>query len=103
MEPVTNDQQNASRVTRSREHVSRAGRGIWKAAEEFQAVLLTQILHQMRATVMRSGLFDDSPGREIYEEMFDAAVAREMARRDALGLNEILRRQLGRPHKEADA
>ena len=74
---------------------------LWKAAEDFQTILLGQLLHQMRATVMRSGLFEESPGHDIYEAMFDEAVAQQMARRDSLGLTAVIYHQLGGPPRGA--
>jgi Rod binding domain-containing protein len=62
-----------------------------EAANELQVVFLTQLIRALRATVPESDFLPRAPSRDIYDGVFDRAVAEAMARTDPLGLV----RQLG--------
>lgn len=61
-----------------------------KAAHEFEAVFLSQMFREMRATVETPG----GQAEEMYQSMLDDTVASEAAARSTRGLGEALYRQL---------
>jgi murein DD-endopeptidase MepM/ murein hydrolase activator NlpD len=65
-----------------------------KVAQEFEAIFIAQMLKVMRETIEESGLMNGGFGKEIYMDMFDQEVALSMARRGALGISDLLIRNL---------
>jgi flagellar protein FlgJ len=66
-----------------------------RAASMLEEIFLRQLLKVMRKTVPEGGLLGKSVGKDIYTEMFDGALATEMARAGGIGLREVLMSQLG--------
>jgi Rod binding domain-containing protein len=60
-----------------------------KAAEQFEALFLQEMLKSMRASVGKDELVD-SAAIQTYEEMFDREVALQMAKRGAVGISDML-------------
>jgi Rod binding domain-containing protein len=60
------------------------------AAGELQVVFLTQLLAAMRKTVPESDFLPRSPARNVYEGVFDRAVAEAVAKSDPLGLVRLM-------------
>ena len=54
------------------------------AAKELEVLFLTQLLRAMRKTIPENDLLPRAPARDIYEGVFDRAVAASMAERDPL-------------------
>jgi len=67
-----------------------------KAAVEFEAIFIRQLLKTMRSTVPGDGIFGRGVTGEIYAGMMDYAVAEKVARRGTLGIADALYRQLVR-------
>ncbi len=57
-----------------------------RAARELEAVFLTLVLRAMRRTVPESDFLPKAPSRDVYDGMFDRAVAETLAAEDPLGL-----------------
>lgn len=68
---------------------------LWKAATDFQTILLSQFVKTMRSTAIKNELFEEAAGRETFDQMFSEAIAQEMAENDALRLNRLIYQQLG--------
>lgn len=68
---------------------------LWKAAQEFQEIFLSQMVKDMRSSELKSDLLEECPGRETFDAMFSEAIGRQMARSGTLGLNDAIYRQLG--------
>jgi len=64
-----------------------------KAAQNFEAIFITQILSNMRRSI-NSGLFGKGMSSEIYYSMFDENIAQAIASKDGFGLSDILIRSL---------
>ena len=64
------------------------------AAREFEAMFLGLMLKEMRATVAESDLGGKGMGQSTYTEMFDQEVARSLSERGALGIADLLLRNL---------
>jgi len=69
--------------------------GLWKAAEEFQAIFLDHLVRKMRESEIKSELFDDGPARGVYDGLLSAAIADRMAEADTMRMTETLYRRLG--------
>jgi len=65
-----------------------------KVAQEFEAIFIAHLLKVMRETIEESGLMDGGFGKSIYTEMFDQEVSLNMARHGALGISDLLYRNL---------
>lgn len=65
---------------------------IRKAANQFEALFMRQVLKSMRDAMPRSGMWD-GPAQSIYEDMFDAQLAQTVAGRRG-GLADVIARQL---------
>jgi murein DD-endopeptidase MepM/ murein hydrolase activator NlpD len=64
-----------------------------KAAQDFEALFINQMLTVMRETIDDSGLADKGLGQNIYTQLFDEEVARSLATKSPLGIAEMLIRQ----------
>jgi flagellar protein FlgJ len=54
--------------------------------QEFESLLIEQMLKQMRKNVPDSPIFGESRSREIFNEMLDGEYAKAMEKRGGLGL-----------------
>lgn len=63
-----------------------------RAAGQFEALFVQQLLESMRNAMPRSGMFD-GPGQEIYVGMLDQQLSQSLANRPG-GLAEVIARQL---------
>jgi flagellar protein FlgJ len=72
------------------------------AVREVEALFLAQLLRAMRRTVPDGGFLPRSPSRDVYEGMFDRAVAEAIGRGDPLGLAARLGDEPGRALKIPD-
>ena len=61
-----------------------------KVAEEFEALLMEQMMREMRKTIPESDLFKDSKGEEIFREMLDAEYVQRMTQRGGIGIADLL-------------
>lgn len=68
---------------------------------QFEAIFVESMFKSMRATIPESGLLEKGTGTEIFAEMRDAEVARQMTRGQGLGLAEALFRQLRKVEGES--
>lgn len=69
-----------------------------RAASQFEALFMQQLLKSMRAAMPKSGMFD-GPGHEIYTGMLDSQLAQVMAGKKG-GLADIIAKQITR-HMDA--
>lgn len=65
-----------------------------KAAQEFEALFIAQLLKVMRETIEESGLLEKGFGKSIYTELFDQEVSLSLARRGVLGISDMLYQSL---------
>jgi Rod binding domain-containing protein len=70
------------------EALQRGGPGMPRhaAVREVETLFLAQLLKAMRRTVPQNDFLPRSPARDVYEGMFDRAVAESIGRGDPLGL-----------------
>ncbi len=77
-----------------REPVLPANPKLKDAAEGFEAILLGQLLKGLRRTVPEGD--EASSARQMYNEMFDEALATEVARKGGIGLADMIRAYVSR-------
>ncbi len=63
-------------------------------AREFEALLVEQMVREMRRTVPKTGLMGDSPGQELFNEMLDGEYVRLMTQNGGIGLGDYLAKLL---------
>jgi Rod binding domain-containing protein len=76
---------------------------LWKAASDFQEVMLAQFTQTMRATESDAELYEEYPGRETFDQMLSDAIAHEMSKSGALGLNKLIYRAMGGTYEKSPA
>lgn len=67
---------------------------LYKAAQDFEAIFVKQMLDSMRKTVNKSGLNDGGHAEEIFEDMLYNEYAGAMTKTAGFGLSDQLYRQL---------
>jgi Rod binding domain-containing protein len=72
------------------------------AAQDFEALLLTQLMATMRRTVPE-GMFGNGTDSQIWRSMMDEALASQMAQAGGIGLADLLAAQLGGSETDEDA
>ena len=65
-----------------------------QACQDFEAVFLNHLLKSMRKTVVKSDLFGSSKEEEFFQEMMDYEVSRSIAKRQSMGIADMLYKQL---------
>ncbi|MFO7838876.1 MAG: rod-binding protein [Desulfosalsimonadaceae bacterium] len=74
-----------------------SGRGgnssLQQLCQDFEAILIHSMFREMRETIPKDGYLEPSHGSEWFRDMMDMEVARDMARRQGLGLAEQLYEQ----------
>jgi len=65
-----------------------------KAAQQFEAIFLRQMIGAMRSSSMGDGLLDTSASDQ-FRDMADARTADSMAQKGSLGIAELLLNQFG--------
>ena len=80
-----------------------AGNGEQQVDEEifqqFEALFLQQMLKSMRTASLSEGMFQ-SEQSEFYRDMYDQQIAADLAKKEVLGIANILNRQLGGANSE---
>lgn len=65
-----------------------------KACQDFEALLLKQLLTTMRKSVPKDGLFKTGYAEDMYNSMYDDKLAEDMAHGKGIGIADILYKQL---------
>lgn len=75
-----------------------------EACQDMEAIFVNQLLKQMRATVPKSSLVDESMGSSIYKEMLDTEYSTMISKSPQnFGLADMLYKQLKRDIAVQDA
>ncbi|OIO05084.1 MAG: hypothetical protein AUJ49_01835 [Desulfovibrionaceae bacterium CG1_02_65_16] len=86
-------QQQVSRLKGNLMPGQNAQQKLRKACNDFEAVFISKLWEQMRATVPKSGMMH-SPQEDMYRSMFDRDFAEKMASDGGIGLGDMLYGQL---------
>ena len=92
---VTGKMEEAQRSLKS-EKVSHTGESspqLKKACSEFEAVFISYVLKEMRATIPKTGLISGGKAEEIFTSMLDSQIAKEMASQRGIGLSSYILHQ----------
>jgi flagellar protein FlgJ len=73
-----------------------------KAAQQFEAVFLRQMIGAMRSASLAEGI-DESSATQQFRDMADARTADAMATKGAMGIAELLMKQFGARVKDTSA
>ena len=73
---------------------SQQGGRLKKTCEEFEAVMVQMMFKAMRGAMPESGLLDKDMGGEVYQDLFDGEIAREIAHTQSMGIGLNLYKQL---------
>jgi flagellar protein FlgJ len=65
-----------------------------KACQDFESLLVHQMLKQMRQTVPKSGFLDGGSAEQIYHSMLDGELAKQIAQQKGIGLAPMIYRQM---------
>ena len=66
---------------------------LWNACLDFESILAQQMLRAMTAT-LSVGMFGESPGSNIYQEMYEAELAKAMSANGGIGIATMLYKQM---------
>jgi len=69
---------------------------LYKACEDFESILIKQMLDAMRKTVPKDGLLDGGIGKDLYEDMLYDKYAEQMTRTSQLGLARMIYEQVSK-------
>ncbi len=65
--------------------------------KQFEAIFVSELLKEMRATTLDGGLFGKDRASQMYREMHDEALAGELANSGGLGIGKLLFESLKGP------
>ena len=85
--------QHIGALERSRFGTTKAS--IQKVAQEFEGLLITQLLKVMRKSIPESGMLGGGAGKSIYQSMFDEQIAKSASEGRGFGLKEVISESLG--------
>jgi flagellar protein FlgJ len=68
-----------------------------EACRDFEAVLLSQMMKQMRATLPKNDFFGSKDTEDMFQGMIDDEVMKEASRTNSLGLADVIYNQLASP------
>ena len=60
------------------------------ACRDFEAIFIHQLLKLMRDSGPKSDLFESSFARDVYEDMMDEQLAKEMSQSGVFGVGDVL-------------
>ena len=65
-----------------------------QVCQDFEAIFINTLFQQMRKTIPDAGYLEHGMGMDMFEELMDMQMAREMAREGGFGLGRLLYEQL---------
>jgi flagellar protein FlgJ len=74
-----------------------------RSCQDFEAIFIQSMFKSMRKSIPDGGLFEKDTAHEIYQDMLDGEVAKEISRHQSLGLADQMYRQMERlldPHQK---
>ncbi|PKM58235.1 MAG: hypothetical protein CVU98_02100 [Firmicutes bacterium HGW-Firmicutes-3] len=64
------------------------------ACAEFESYYLNKVFTEMRKSIPKSGLYEETQGRKIYEDMLYEAYSKEISKGQGAGIKDMLFQQL---------
>jgi len=65
-----------------------------KACEEFESLFIFQMLKSMRQTIPQTGFLGNGSEKDIYQSLLDQELSKNMAKRNVMGLGELVYKQM---------
>lgn len=65
-----------------------------KACQEFESILIHQMMKAMRQTVTTTGFMTEEKERKIFQALFDEEISKVISKRGGLGIGKMLYQQL---------
>ena len=75
------------------------GAKLKKACQDFEAIIIRQMLASMRQGLPKDGIMGNSYAQDMYQSMADDNLAQQMASKKGFGLADALFHQLSTPPK----
>ena len=75
---------------------SKEDKELKEASQQLEALFLNQMFSQMRKTVEKGGLFEQSMGEGIFTGMLDYEISTRASEREGIGLAKIIYEQFSR-------
>lgn len=67
---------------------------LYRACQDFEAILLHKMMTTMRDSIPEDGLFEKSFGEKVYQSMLDEELSNKMAHGPGIGFGDLLFQQL---------
>lgn len=67
-----------------------------KSSQEFEALMVMEMLKSMRKSVPEGGLFEKDTSTEIFRDMLDSETAKAASRGKGLGIGEAMYKQMAK-------
>jgi peptidoglycan hydrolase FlgJ len=73
-----------------------------KVCNDFEGILLNMMYKEMKATVPKSDLLEEDPGKDIFDSMLDDKLMNEASSSGGIGLADVMYKQLSKQLKAKD-
>lgn len=93
LDPQTILAGSAKTPTASPEH-QRDAKKLTASCQEFEAILIQSMFKSMRKALPEGGLFEKNNATKIFEDMLDGEVAKEISKKQSLGLADQIYKQM---------
>ena len=70
-----------------------------KACKDFEAVLVSYMLDQMRNTIEKTGLFGSEKEEDMFQGMLNQEIAKEISNGGSIGIADLMYAQLSRQNR----
>jgi flagellar protein FlgJ len=84
----------ASQKAPDTSRAQRDKKALKKTCQDFESIFIQSLFKSMRKTVPDGGVFKKDNATAIYQDMFDQEIAKNISRKQSLGLAEQLYRQM---------
>ncbi len=74
--------------------LSRDAASLKKSCQEFEAIFVQSMFKAMRKTIPDGGLFEKDTAHQIYQDMLDSEISKEISKRQSIGLADQMYRQM---------
>ncbi len=93
--PITGIPMHRAAVDGAKQHSTDPDKkALRKACQDFESLLVHQMLKQMRQTLPKSGFLDGGSAEQIYHSMLDGELAKQIAQQKGIGLAPMIYRQM---------
>ena len=74
--------------------LSRDAASLKQSCQDFEAIFIESMFKAMRKTIPDGGLFEKDTAHEIYQEMLDSEISKEISKHQSIGLADQMYRQM---------